>query len=300
MNMLKYSALVFLGACSYGTLSTVVKLGLADGFTIQQVLGGQYLFGWGFLLILMLLFSRVRIGWRHIKHLMLAGIPMISTSILYGHAVEQLPASLAVLLLFQFTWIGVILEAVMQRKFPSKVKLISLAVLIIGTLLAGGVLENTSGGWTLSGVIFGLLSAVSFALYIYLSGNIATEVPVLSRTFVMVSSAFVLSIIAFTPSILFDGSIANGLWKYGIPLGLLGIIIPVIFFAIAIPKVGPGLGTILGAAELPAAVIVSVIVLHEHVSPLQWFGIVVVLVGIAIPQMASFRSKSHLHPSELG
>ncbi|WHX50701.1 DMT family transporter [Paenibacillus woosongensis] len=256
------------------------------------------LFGWGFLLILMLLFSRVRVGWRHVKQLLLAGIPMISTSILYGYAVEQLPASLAVLLLFQFTWIGVILEAVMQRRFPSKGKLVSLVVLIAGTLLAGGVLEQSSGGWTLSGVIFGLLSAVSFALYIYLSGNIATDVPVLSRTFVMVSSALVLAMIFFTPSILFDGSIVNGLWKYGIPLGLLGIIVPVIFFAIAIPKVGSGLGTILSAAELPAAVIVSVTVLREHVSILQWIGIAVVLVGIAIPQMVSLLSKSHMKPAD--
>ncbi|MNJ48734.1 EamA-like transporter family protein [compost metagenome] len=114
----------------------------------------------------------------------------------------------------------------------------------------------------------------------------------------MVTSALVLAMIAFTPSILFDGSIVNGLWKFGIPLGLLGIIVPVIFFAIAVPKVGPGLGTILGAAELPAAVIVSVLVLQEHVSFLQWFGIVVVLVGIAVPQIIPLLFKARLSTSQ--
>lgn len=101
MNRLKYSILVFLGACCYGTLSTIVKLGIAEGYSIQQILGGQYLFGWSFMLFLMLLFSRVRLGWKQAGSLVLAGIPLSLTSICYGYAVEQLPASLAVLLSYR-------------------------------------------------------------------------------------------------------------------------------------------------------------------------------------------------------
>ena len=285
MNRLKYSILVFLGACCYGTLSTIVKLGIAEGYSIQQILGGQYLFGWSFMLLLMLLFSRVRLGWKQAGSLVLAGIPLSLTSICYGYAVEQLPASLAVLLLFQFTWIGIILEAIVERAFPSKPKLIAVAVLFVGTLLAGGVLEQDSSGWTFSGIVFGLLSAFTFALYIFVSGKVGTTVPVLSKSFLIVSGALTIVLLTFSPAFIYDGSIPNGLWKYGIPLALLGIVIPVVFFAIGVPKVGPGLGTILGAAELPAAVTMSVLVLHEEVTALQWLGIAVVLFGIAIPQL---------------
>lgn len=60
----------------------------------------------------------------------------------YGFAVEQLPASIAIVLLFQFTWIGVILEAVVDRKLPSREKVISMVILLIGTVLAGASLSR--------------------------------------------------------------------------------------------------------------------------------------------------------------
>ncbi|AJS61410.1 EamA family transporter [Paenibacillus sp. IHBB 10380] len=285
MKLLKYSLLVFLGACSYGVLSTIIKLGIKGGFTMQELVGGQYFFGWCILLLLVLLFSRKRLGLKIVFSLFGAGITTSLTGIFYGLAVEQLPASIAVVLLFQFTWIGVILEAVADRRFPSRGKLLSMAILLVGTLLAGGVFEPSEGEITTSGIIFGLISAVTFALYIFVSGRVATEVPVINKSLYMITSAFIMVMIVFSPSFIYDGAIPNGLWKYGIPLGLLGIIIPVIFFSIGVPKVGSGLATILGAAELPAAVVASVLVLQEHVSALRWVGIIVVMIGIAAPQI---------------
>jgi drug/metabolite transporter (DMT)-like permease len=285
IKLLKYSLLVFLGACSYGVLSTIIKLGIKGGFTMKELVGGQYFFGWCILLLLVLLFSRKRLGLKIVFSLLGAGITTSLTGIFYGLAVEQLPASIAVVLLFQFTWIGVILEAVADRRFPSRAKLLSMAILLIGTLLAGGVFEPSEGEITTSGIIFGLVSAVTFALYIFVSGRVATEVPVINKSLYMITSAFIMVMIVFSPSFIYDGAIPNGLWKYGIPLGLLGIIIPVIFFSIGVPKVGSGLATILGAAELPAAVVASVLVLQEHVSALRWVGIIVVMIGIAAPQI---------------
>lgn len=63
-----------------------------------------------------------------------------------------------------------------------------------------------------------------------------------------------------------------------------------LFFSIGVPKLGSGLGTILGAAELPAAVVASVLVLQEDVSLLRWVGIFVVLIGIAAPQIIPMRT----------
>jgi len=64
------------------------------------------------------------------------------------------------------------------------------------------------------------------------------------------------------------------------------------------PKVGPGLGAILSAAELPAAVVVSVLVLQEQVSVLRWLGIIIVMLGIAIPQLAMTSRSIKLSPAD--
>lgn len=287
MKLFKYALLVFLGACSYGSLSTIVKLGMKDGFHMKQLVGSQYFFGWMMLLLLVVLFSRKKLGLKVGLKLLGAGLTISITGVCYGIAVEQLPASIAIVLLFQFTWIGVILEAVMDRKFPSREKIVSMVILLIGTVLAGGILEPSVGTMTTTGVIFGLISAVSFALYIFVSGRVATQVPAVNKSLYMTTSAMIIILFVFSPSFIYDGAITDGLWKYGLPLGLLGIVIPVLFFSIGVPKLGSGLGAILGAAELPAAVVASVLVLQEEVSLLRWIGILVVLIGIASPQILS-------------
>ncbi|QDX91167.1 EamA family transporter [Brevibacillus laterosporus] len=295
--MLKYALLVFLGACSYGSLSTIIKLGMKEGFQVSQLVGSQFFIGWLLLIILTFLFNRKRVFFRSILQLILGGFALSGTTIFYNLAVAELPASIAVVLLFQFTWIGVLLEAVVDKKKPSKEKVFSIVVLLTGTVLAGGLLDRGFESLTAAGTVYGLLSAITFALYIFASGRLGLDVPVFTKSLTMVTTAVVIVFAVFPPTFFVDGSLEQGLWMYGMALSSLGIIIPVVFFSVGVPKVGSGLGTILGAAELPAAVIASVTVLGEHVSTLQWSGILLILLGIIVPPlMLSKRQTGHTRP----
>ncbi len=93
------------------------------------------------------------------------------TGIFYAISVEELPASIAVVLLFQFTWIGVVIEAIANRTFPSREKVISIIILFTGTLFAGGVFEglgqnfSTKGNdlWSISRCLFFILCFCKWA-----------------------------------------------------------------------------------------------------------------------------------------
>ncbi|CAG9613481.1 hypothetical protein BACCIP111899_02696 [Bacillus rhizoplanae] len=297
--MLRYSLLVLLGACSYGILAIFVKFAYSEGFTLGEVIGSQYLFGWLILLAITLLISRHRVPLKQMIILFIAGTSASLTGIFYYGSLQTVPASIAIVLLFQFVWIGIIIEAVATKTLPSREKMISVLFLITGTFLSSGLLEQSAGSFDMKGILFGLLAAIAFAFYIFVSGRVAVEVPSLPRGVLLMAGALTLVMIAFPPTFIYNGALTNGLWKYGLALGTFSIVIPTITFTIGIPKIGSGLATILGAAELPVTTIMSVLFLKEAVVPSQWLGVALILVGITIPQIAyKIRGRStrqHTH-----
>ncbi|WP_282035334.1 EamA family transporter [Metabacillus indicus] len=286
--MIKYSILVFIGACSYGIISTIIKLAYKQGFSVEEVIGSQYVTGFLLFLICALLFSRKKVTWKQALFLMLTGTTTSFTGIFYGKSLETVPASIAIILLFQFTWIGILIEAVYLKKRPDSAKLFSVLLLLIGTFMAGNLCGKEAISLTNPGIIWGLLSAVSFSLFIFASGKVAAELPSLNRSLFMSFGAAIFLTILFTPDFMTNGSLQAGLWKFALPLGFFGVFIPVVLFSVGTPKIGSGLATIVGAAELPAAVLCSVFFLKESVNLLQTVGIILILAGIAVPQLVYF------------
>jgi drug/metabolite transporter (DMT)-like permease len=286
----KNSLYVFLGACSFGILSTIVKTAYKEGFTLHQVMGGQYGFGWALMLVLMLLFSRRRVSFTQFIRLAGVGACTCLTGVLYYMSLQSLPASIAIVLLFQFTWIGVGIEAMVTRKWPSKTAIGSVMILFAGTVLAGGLLGGHDFHLSLDGVLYGLGSALTMSLFIFFSGRVETQLPLIARSFYITTGSFLVLITVFTPQAIFGISFGNGLWLYGLVLGAFGAVIPVLLFGLGAPKISPGLASILSAGEFPVAVMASVVVLHEQVTWPQWLGIVVILLGIAYPQLRGIKT----------
>ncbi|AOR24170.1 EamA family transporter [Clostridium taeniosporum] len=292
MNLFKNSLFVFLGACCYGILSTIVKLAYNDGFVFKDVVMSQFLFGWLTMLIIMIIFSRKKIKLKQFISLALIGISTCATTIFYYLSLESIQASFAVVLLFQFTWIGLLIESIVDRKLPSKVNIISIIILFVGTILASGLLNNNNFKWNFNGILFGFMAALSYALFIFFSGRVETGIPSINRSFSITTGAL---IVAFTicPNYFFNGCLLEGIWKYGIILGVFGAVLPVLFFAIGTPKLTTGLSTILGAGELPIAIIASIIILKEEVSIIKWIGVIIILIGVAVPQLANLKNDNN-------
>lgn len=50
---------------------------------------------------------------------------------------------------------------------------------------------------TTNGIVFGLMSAVSFAFYIFVSGRVATQVPAVNKSLYMTTSAMIIIMVVF-------------------------------------------------------------------------------------------------------
>ena len=144
--------LVFLGGCCYGPSSPTIKLAYEAGFTANDVVMSQYFYGW--LILLVLIGAGFFRGSLHrpvsptpwtIKRLgrmFATGASIALVSVCYCFSLQSVPASVSVILLFQFTWIGVIIQALVERKLPSRRTITAVAILILGTILAAGLVGS--------------------------------------------------------------------------------------------------------------------------------------------------------------
>src|SRR5262245_39396339 len=88
---LRGSALVFLGATSFGLLAAVIRVAYARGFSPGQVVGAQVALGGVALWLLALAKGAVRaIPWRVAASLVVAGAPSGLTGAFYYGAVHAL------------------------------------------------------------------------------------------------------------------------------------------------------------------------------------------------------------------
>lgn len=285
MKLWQAALTVFLGGCCYGVLSTVVKLAYSAGFVMKEVSASQLICGASILWIMYIFSKKKRMSVSEVVKMIVAGLPMGMTGVFYYQSLNYVDASLAIIFLFQFVWIGTLIEYLIYKRIPSKPKLISIFLLLVGSLLATGLLSNGLESLAWQGVLWGLLSALSFSAFIYISGSVGKDLPPIQKSALLSTGGMIFVLLLFPPTFLFDGSIVTELAPYGLFLGLFGVALPPLMFSIGMPKVGVGLGTILAASELPVAVIASAFVLGENVSIVQWGGVGIILAGIFVGNM---------------
>jgi drug/metabolite transporter (DMT)-like permease len=274
--------MVLIGSISYGVLSTLTKFAYAEGFTPAQVVCSQNFFG------LLTFWCLGLLHWRRLLSvpvptiLMLLGGGALSglTGVFYYQSLQQLPASYAIILLFQFTWIGLIVDWLWRKRRPGAWRWLALICILVGTVLAAGVTGNHN--LSVAGIVLGLLAAVAYTVFINFSGHAAPHLPVLVRNTWMVTGAFLVSVVIFSPNFLMDGSLARGMWRWGSAMGFFGMVLPVYLFGKGVPRIGAGLSSLLGSAELPVVMIASTLLLHEQVSWIQVSGVAIIIGGIAI------------------
>ncbi|MWB94560.1 EamA family transporter [Flavobacterium sp. GA093] len=285
-NIFKGVFLVGLGATSYGMLATFVKMAYDEGFTTAEVTSSQFILGiLGILLINAFQKAKhksnvVKATPKNIFHLMLAGTSLGMTSLFYYLAVKYIPVSIGIVLLMQTVWMGVLLEMILEKKLPSKQKVIAVFIVLIGTVLATNIINNDIKlDWR--GIVWGILAAASFTTTMFTANSVATGISSAQRSLYMLlgGAIIVFSFALATQTTPYNFTI---FMKWGIVLSLFGTIIPPMLMNAGFPLTGIGLGSIVSALELPVSVLMAYILLNEKVIFLQWIGIICIIIAIII------------------
>ncbi|MCD8166659.1 MAG: DMT family transporter [Bacteroides sp.] len=294
MKNFKYIAMVLLGGALYGTLSSFVKLSYSYGFHAAEIAFSQALLAALFLGIYALFTSRkkptkklTRKDW---VSLLLTGSAIGLTNYFYYYSVYFISASLAIILLMQFTWFSLLIEWVCFRKKPSPLEVVTVFFILAGTLLAGNLWSAQTLSFSVQGILLGLAASVSYAIYIVANSRTGKSVRWQTKsTLIMTGSALTIFLVN-TGTIINDHHFGGIFFKWALFLAILGTTIPTALFAAGIPKVGAGVSSILMTIELPVAVLCAHFIVNEPVTLPQIAGVVVMLGAIAT--MNYYRSRT--------
>ncbi|ASK32494.1 EamA family transporter [Chryseobacterium sp. T16E-39] len=307
-NLLKGVLFVGIGASVYGMLATFVKMSYHEGYTTSEVTTSQFILGLIGLLILnfiQTLTSKSKLSSpskKEIKMLMLAGTSLGCTSLFYYIAVQYINVSIAIVLLMQSVWFSVVVESFLTKKFPNARKIVATVIVLLGTVLATNLINvDIELDW--HGVFWGLMAASSYTLTMFTSNTLATHLPVLRKSMVMLAGGSIVVLVflffAQIGPLYFDGLKSIYLnftentqhihafdysifWTYGFVLAVFGTIIPPILFNMGFPNTGLGLGSIISSLELPVSVTMAFVLLGEKVILVQWAGIALILFAIVL------------------
>lgn len=286
-SIIKGGLLVAIGASCYGLLTTFVKLAYEDHYTVYEVTFSQMLIGFTALVILNLFLKKKTSPIKNTKQrhktifkLILAGTSLGFTSIFYYFSVQYVSVSLGIVLLMQSVWIGVVLDGFVNKIKPSKIKIVSVILILLGTVLAANVLKENQD-IDFAGIGYGLLAALSYTLFIMTSSSVGLQYHPITRSKWMMFGGFIVVSAITLPELI--GYIDLGIFVlWGPILAVFGTILPPLFITSGMPKINVGLGAIISSIELPVAVLMGYFVLHEDQNIYKWIGIILILSSIVL------------------
>ena len=283
-STLTYSLLIFIAGASYGFIVPAIKSAAAIDIYPNTFVPLQYLVAFLVCIGAMLIRRKTWSSPKELLKLALLGVFTGGTSVCYYSAVSLLPSSAALTLLFQYIWVSVLIECIHEKRRPSTSTIVAIIIVLIGTLFATGLLDGSVGYLNFLGVLFGFGSAVCYALFLYYSGILGSEHPMLLRTTMLTAGGLVFTSIA-SPSAYTTAFFDPLTWPFAIGFAILGILLPTGLINFASPKLTTGMVSIMASSELPVGILAAWAIVGDTPSPLVLFGAFLVLAGIVVKQI---------------
>ena len=271
---------------SYGLAGTVSQLFAAQGLSVGNITVVQFVASAIILAVPVIIRYHDFPSAKDTVKLLVVGLFQPGSAICYYTAISMLTVGQAVAMQFQYVWIAVVIQCIVERVAPKKMAVISSLLIVFGTIFGSGiadeVMSRSGGGLSLLGLAVGGACAICYAVFIYFNGRVATDTHPITRSFIISLSGVALS------SILYPGTYADmvadpmAFIPCGVVMGCLTLLIPVMCLSFAGRQLDGGTVAMLTALELPAAAFSGFLVLGDALSGFVVFGILVILGAVVL------------------
>ena len=285
---LQASLMLGLAGCSYGLFLTLMKIANMNGYMRDDLMVGQYLSAAVILGILVVAKYRVKVRLVQVLRLGIVGVFGFACSFCMYEAVALTNTSLAVTMLFQYVWMGILIDCVVRKSLPSPRIIAATILVMLGTPFAAGVISGSGFAMPLAGFAWGMGAALTYAGMLVTSSRFETKLPSVVRTFYFSVTEFILAAI-FSFGHVTSSLLDLGAWTFALPIGLVSVVIPCLLIMKGAPQVPMGITTIMTGLELPATIVFAQLILGKIHVPLEIAGVLVICLGILVANWDGIR-----------
>jgi drug/metabolite transporter (DMT)-like permease len=271
---------VLLAGIGFGFIGIFSRIALQSGLSVGELLCWRFFFA-SVILWVSLLLTRPELIQLSRKQILISaalgacGYALFST--LYFKAIENVSVPLAALLLFTFPLFVNLGSHFILKERMKRIQAISLALACVGLgiLLWGPLVVNSSVG-----VLYGLGAAVSYAIYVLISGQVQKNVHPLSSSLYIITAAGVMQFIVHQPELgrLSDFSTLQLLCILAI--SLFSTIGPMTLFLAGLQRLPSSQASVVAMIEPVVAALAAWFLLGETLSNFQLVGAVIVLSAL--------------------
>ena len=266
----------------WGTSGIFVKFLTPYGFTAPELSLIRGTVSFIAMLLYALIFDRstFKISLKNLIFAFFIGITLFGTATLYYTSMQMTSVSTAVVLMYTAPIYVTAFSITFLGEASSKLKLISLGVMLVGCALVSGVVGRLA--FDPVGILLGILSGVVYATY-----NVLTKIALRRGVGAITLSLYGFLFMALTalitarPSRIFENAAKDP--TVAVPLviglGIFTFVLPYFFYTLSMRDLPAGTASALSVIEPLAATVFSAVIFFEIPSPISAVGIILILAA---------------------
>jgi DME family drug/metabolite transporter len=286
--------LVLLAAALWGTLGTVYTLTIDNyGLTPLTVVFYRAFFGAAALGLWMALRRRDLLRVRRADWLLVGGYGVLGVTVFYVayiYAIVLVGVTTAVVLLYTAPAIVALLAWRFLGESLTGLKLGALALTFVGVILVSGAYDPAHLSGNVLGIVCGVLSAATYALY-SIFGKLAHQrrLPLATLLFYTLGIGCLGLLGLLAPAELGAPGAHPESWAILLMLGTVQTLAPVAAYTISLRHLDAGVASIIATLEPVVAGILAFAVLHEPLSGSEVAGAALILLAVGLLQSRAAR-----------
>lgn len=220
----------------------------------------------------------------------LAGLGVAGNFAFYFVSISEGSIAVAATLMYCAPVYVYLISFALKIEAPSALKWIAIAVVMIGIVLLTQVYDIGNSGLTAIGLGAGLLSGLSYALFIF-GFKYAAPRGSPQATLAIAFTVLAASLVGFTDlgeTLSVPGSTDLHLF---VSLGVLGAGVSFILYVIGLNRTAPAVAAVLAMVEPVTASLFGLFVFGESLSGLQFVGMGLILVMVTVLSVSSSLGK---------